>query len=243
MDHKAFFRPVAGADTAVLLVHGIVGTPRQFDFLLDMIPQNWSIYNLLLDGHGRSVGDFSRTSMKKWKQQVADALSELCRTHERVYLIGHSMGTMLEMEAVRDHPQVAGLLLLGVPLRPWLKISMCLRSVGYALGILPKSDPLWKACSVKPDWRLWRYIGWIPRFWELLRLCSRWRREIAHVQLPVWAVQSQKDEMVSMRSSRYLRNHPSIRYVQLPQSMHFSYSPEDVATIRGCFDDMIHRQM
>ena len=45
----------------MLFVHGIVGTPRHFDFLIDVVPSTVSIYNMLLDGHGYGVRDFSRT--------------------------------------------------------------------------------------------------------------------------------------------------------------------------------------
>ena len=45
----------------MLFVHGIVGTPRHFDFLIDVVPSTVSIYNILLDGHGYGVRDFSRT--------------------------------------------------------------------------------------------------------------------------------------------------------------------------------------
>lgn len=232
MDHKEYVRKVNGADTVVLLIHGIVGTPRQFDPLLDMFPGNWSIYNILLDGHGGSVADFSHTSMKKWKQQVGARLAQLCALYEKVMIVGHSMGTLLAMEAAADWPQVKALFLLNVPLCPRLKLSMAVRSLGLALGLLNRDDPLSRATSVTPDRRLWRYLGWIPRYLELFGLCAQSRKKISGLSVPIWAVQSAKDEMVSGRSDRYLKEHPWIRYVCLEKSGHFTYAPEDVERIR-----------
>ena len=59
--NREYVRIVEGSEYAVLFVHGIVGTPRHFDFLIDVVPPNVSIYNMLLDGHGYGVRDFSRT--------------------------------------------------------------------------------------------------------------------------------------------------------------------------------------
>lgn len=239
MDHKAYIRKVDGADTAVLLIHGIVGTPRQFDGLLDLFPGNWSIYNILLDGHGGAVDDFSHTSMEKWKQQVQKQLAQLCATYEKVMIVGHSMGTLLAMEASQDRPQVKALFLLNVPLCPRLKLSMAARSLGLALGLLHKDDPLRCATSVMPDRRVWRYLGWIPRYLELFRLCAKSRKKMADLAVPAWAVQSKMDEMVSSRSDGYLKDHSLIRYTCLENSGHFTYGPEDMAKIRRMLEQCV----
>ena len=64
-------------DTAVLFIHGIIGTPRQFDFLIKEVPENYSVYNMLLSGHGKGVKDFSKTNMKNWEKEVKEALAFL----------------------------------------------------------------------------------------------------------------------------------------------------------------------
>ena len=46
MNHQEYRRIVPGADMAVLMIHGIVGTPHHFDNLLPLIPENWSVVNL-----------------------------------------------------------------------------------------------------------------------------------------------------------------------------------------------------
>ena len=64
--HKEFIKEAEGANTAILMIHGIFGTPRHFDDIISLVPDNWSVYNILLDGHGKGVKEFSRTSMAKW---------------------------------------------------------------------------------------------------------------------------------------------------------------------------------
>ena len=70
MEHLEYIRIVDHADTAVLFIHGIVGTPNHFHAFIPLVPEHISVCNLLLDGHGGSVKDFSHTSMRKWVVQV-----------------------------------------------------------------------------------------------------------------------------------------------------------------------------
>ena len=95
MKHDEVVRIIPGAGTAVLLIHGICGTPKHFVGgipLMEWIPSDWSIYNLLLPGHGGTVEDFAKSSLKQWRCSVRRAFCALAKTHEQVYIVGHSMG-------------------------------------------------------------------------------------------------------------------------------------------------------
>ena len=54
MKHEEMIRIVPGASTAVLFLHGIVGTPNHFVGgvpITEWVPEDWSLHNLLLPGH------------------------------------------------------------------------------------------------------------------------------------------------------------------------------------------------
>ncbi len=243
MDHREFTKTCHGADKAVLLIHGILGTPRHFDRFLDAIPEGWSVYNILLDGHGGTVGDFAKTSMEKWKLQVETRLTELCRKYAAVVVIAHSMGTLLSIEAVPRHPRIKAMILLDVPLVVHLTPSMAARAIKVALGRINERDPLEvatrDATGIAPDKRLWRYLSWIPRFLELFALCRQTRGRISGISVPCHVFQSGKDELVSVRSSRFLEREPGIQYEMLDASGHFYYPPEDLDRIRACIVDIL----
>ena len=121
-NHSEYVRIAENKKTVCLMVHGIVGTPRYFDKLIPLLPKEWSIYNILLDGHGKEVSDFCKTSMKKWKKQVGSILEELAREYEEIFIFAHSMGTLLCMEAAERHSdKVKEMVLFAVPLCPLLK--------------------------------------------------------------------------------------------------------------------------
>ena len=77
MKHKEFIRINDNSNTAILFIHGIVGTPNHFNDFVSLVPESFSAFNLLLDGHGKGVKDFSKTSMKKWETQVDSVVEEL----------------------------------------------------------------------------------------------------------------------------------------------------------------------
>ena len=109
--HQEYRRIVSGADTAVLFVHGISGTPNHFRqriALEEMVSPGWSVYNLLLDGHGKGAEDFSRSSMEKWRSQVRRAFEDLAKNHDRVMIAAHSMGTLFALQLAIEARKVEG---------------------------------------------------------------------------------------------------------------------------------------
>ena len=245
MEHETYIRIAENASTAVLMIHGIVGTPAHFQALLPLIPESWSIYNILLDGHGGSVEDFSRTSMEKWKTQVAQQLDEILLTHRRVLIIAHSMGTLFAIrQAIRCPDKVCGLFLLNVPLTPFVRPKAAVQSVQMALGIPENncsSRAMEAASSVQLTPQLWKYIGWTPRFWELLQECRATVKRLPQLKTPTLTFQSRHDELVSMRSCKYLDKHPYITNAVLESSGHFAYSKIDTVLLQRKLKEIIKK--
>lgn len=241
-------RIVTGADTAVLFLHGISGTARHFDSLLPLterVPSDWSYLNLQLPGHGGTVKDFSHSSMKQWKEAAGKAFRELCKTHERVIIVGHSMGSLFAAElAAENTAKVAGLFLLAVPLRPWMRLSGIGRLLRLAFGCLRRDNEweiaLQKACGVEPTWKLWQYLGWIPRFLELFGEIHTAEKVYRNIPLPGVVFQSGRDELVSRRSERILNLNPRLQISILPESGHFYYAPADKSVLLTAFESFLN---
>lgn len=244
MEHEPYIRMVTGADTAVLFIHGIVGSPAHFKDLLPVIPEDWSVYNILLDGHGQEVEDFARTSMEKWKTQVSQVLTSLLDSHERVFIVAHSMGTLLAIEeAVRRPSKVCGLFLLAVPLVFRVRISAALGSIQAALGqARPGSvaEQMVNDSSVRLSPQLHKYLKWMPRFTELTREALRTHVLLPLISVPCRVFQSGKDELVGKTSTELLEKQPQITISVLENSGHFSYSPKDLAFLQDQLRKMIN---
>ena len=245
MKHEEMIRIVPGAKTAVLFIHGICGTPNHFVGgvpMMEWIPEDWSVHNLLLPGHGGTVGDFANSSMKQWRCAARRAFCALVKNHEKVYIAAHSMGTLFALELAVDFPEkIPGLFLLGVPMRPHLAPAAVNSALRLALGKLRPGYPemaIQEACGTAPTWMLWKYIPWAPRFVELFLQIVRTEQKLDRLTVPTVAFQSRKDELVNGLSAKVLRKYP-VEVRILEASSHFFYSPEDQQILREAFEMMI----
>jgi esterase/lipase len=231
MDHSPYIRKTESADTAVLMIHGIMGTPRHFDGFLEILPESWDVYNILLDGHGKTVRDFNKTSMKKWRTQVQGWIRELSGRYQKIVVIAHSMGTLLSMEAARMYPEkIEKMIFLAPPLKIFMRPVMVKYSAKVIFGTINEGEEREAAVargnSIAPEKRVWRYLGNIPRLLELMGLSRRCRR--IPVQVPCLVFLSGKDELIPIASGKYL---PDCQKIILPQSGHFYYTPAEWAII------------
>lgn len=237
MAHKEYIREVPGSDTVVLCIHGILGTPDQFNPLIPQIPEDWSVFNILLDGHGKKVQDFSRSSMNKWKGQVQQTLTYLNVRYSKIIILAHSMGTLFAMQsAAKGNSKIKALFLIGTPLVPFLRPVCIGNSLEIIWDCIPADDRITlaqkDAFSIHPDKRLWLYLGWIPRYLELFREVTVTRKCISHIKVPCRVFLSQRDELVSLRSYKYLKGNPHIKVSMLEGATHFYFSEENNARMQ-----------
>lgn len=230
--HKEYKRVADNHKTVCLMVHGIVGTPRFFDNIIPLLPPNWSIYNILLDGHGKAVSDFCHTSMKKWKEQVKYTLKSLAEEYEEIIIFAHSMGTLLCMEAAEGYRhKVKRMVLFAVPLCPCVKMQGICISLKVIFEKVNRNSEIeltaQEQYSVAPDWKIWHYVGFAPRYIELLSLCRKMRQKVEHLMIPATVFMSGKDETVSEKSWEYLLKNPHFTSHCLDNSCHNWFDKRD----------------
>ena len=244
MAHKETVRIVDGAENAVLFIHGICGTPDHFRQLLpleELVPNEWSLYNMLIEGHGKRVEDFSHSSMQKWKEYAFRIFNKLCATHKRVIVVGHSMGTLFALQMACANPEkVPFALLIASPMRVAVRLSGAANLMRFPFDKWKENDPLHQALrqasSIIPTKKVWKYAGWIPRMVELLQEIKYTEKLLLNLKTPTIACQSLRDEMVSNRSDKILKE-SGVEVVNLPNSTHFYYGPKDLRTVQRVFQD------
>lgn len=243
MIHKTYIETPENARQAVLMFHGICGTPHHFDFLLPLFDDSWAVYNILLSGHGGTVQDFSRANMQTWKAQVTEYLDLLSSQYDRILVVGHSMGTLLLQQVLSHYPKIIGAVMLNVPMYPQLHPKLIPVMLRAAFGQLRDDRPVdaffQQASSIHLSKNLLLYLGWIPRFWELLRLCAQCRRTAVPLPVPTLVVFGSKDELVCLRSKKFFENDPSARTVIFENTGHFGFYPKDQDKLRTMVQQLL----
>ena len=239
--HSPYFRINENSDTAVLFIHGFQGSPRHFDRFVDKVPSEISVYNLLLSGHGGSVRDFSRASMTEWKTQIEAVLEDLVTNYKNIYIVGHSMGTFFALDAAIGYPEnIRAIFLLQSPLKIGVKPYALINSLKALFNVNDEVGQIYKKSnSVKLNFRIWEYIGWIPRYLELFRGAKTARKKICDIKIPCFIFQSQKDELVSIRSLKFIPQNQYISVVTLKNSAHFIYDNNEFEFLLNKFTDML----
>ena len=93
-----------GAD-AVLFVHGFNDVPAVWRrFVGPFVEKGFHVEALHLKGLGeRRLGLWFDFPLARWQQAVTARVNALAQTHRRVFLVGHSMGGALVLDAVYRH--------------------------------------------------------------------------------------------------------------------------------------------
>ena len=242
--HEEYVREVPGAKCAVVFIHGILSTPLFFERLVAIVPESFSVYNILLDGHGGYVRDFSETSMKIWKHQAKSLVTYLEKRYESIVLVGHSMGTLFSIQnAVKRPEKIKALFLLCSP----LKVLVHPRSAKYSLRIIfekpsagdPVEDSARRLYSIKPDKKLWRYIPWVPKFTCLLSEIRKTRKMVPTLTVPTFVFHSDNDSLVSKKSVKFFSVNEKISVTHLKNSYHQYFTDEDYEIILTSFSSLI----
>ncbi|MDX1994145.1 MAG: alpha/beta fold hydrolase [bacterium] len=142
-EHRPFLLDAGEASPAALLVHGFPGSPAEMRQLgHDLNAQGWTAKGVLLPGFGPDIETLPSRTAKDWFAAVRNALDALQERHERVVLIGNSMGGALAIQAAARGAPPDGLILFA----PFWKLE----------------HPLWTALPILktlfPNPRIFRYL-------------------------------------------------------------------------------------
>lgn len=230
--------------TAILFVHGIVGTPKHFDPYIPLVPKDWTISNITLKGHLGTPTDFGRASMKQWRDQFHEELIRLRSTHDRLFVVAHSMGSLFAIRESLD-TKIDAMFLLGVPM--WARISKRLFKTVYKVGFdkVKPSDEWTKAAQqlygVDVDINVFKYLRWPARYVELFAEIRRTRPLVEKITAPTYVYISTKDEMASPKSAGFIRENggENVKVTELVDSGHLYFNEKSWEIVLADFKKYI----
>lgn len=98
-----------GSDTAVVILHGLTGSPVSMRPLAEACAAaELGVRMPLLPGHGTTWQDLNRYTYSDWVAAAQSALDEARASYRNVYVCGLSMGGTVALELAVANPDVSG---------------------------------------------------------------------------------------------------------------------------------------
>lgn len=191
-----------GAEMGVVILHGFGDTPQTVESLAHALhAQGLDVAVPLLPGHGRTLRDFASSTRAQWLAGARDAHLAMRARHERVALVGLSLGGALATIVAADDPKLASLVLLA----PYLNAPRWLRVLSYASPaiavVLPYvgGDPLRSIHDPEARAKALAYGATTPGLVrELIRAADDARAVLARVRAPTLYIQSREDNRITV---------------------------------------------
>jgi carboxylesterase len=107
-EERRAYTLLAGS-TGCLMLHGFMGSPASSRPLAGYLAERGiSVHCPLLPGHGQLPNKMYKIPREAWIAEVEEALAELRKHCDRIFLMGHSMGTVLSAHLATGGGNFAG---------------------------------------------------------------------------------------------------------------------------------------
>ncbi len=225
--HKLFFAQVGQAKAgrpSLVLLHGAGGNHLVWPKELLRLPET-AVYALDLPGHGRSTGPGSDT-IAAYADVVAEFL--VATQLDQVVLAGHSMGgAVAQLLAVRQRPEVSGLVLISTGSR--LRVADAILNQilpDFAAAVATINRFAWSA-STPPaqvmQGRTAMAATEPPVLYGDFAACNAFdlSAELHAITCPTLVLAAEEDQLTPVKYGRFLADHiANCRLVVIPQAGH-----------------------
>ena len=193
-----------GDDVGALVLHGFSGSPTEIRGLGEhLATRGINVRAPLLPGHGGHHRDLEHSVRGDWMGAAREALEVLRRRHQRVVVIGQSMGGLLALSLAAEVKDLAAVIVLA----PALAVNR-IAQLSRLSAVLPRFIPKFE--DQRPDLvdvsqlkEVWSYTHTPLRaVREVLALASEVHLSLPRVTAPLLVVQGARDRTVRPVSSK-----------------------------------------
>ncbi len=118
----------------VLMLHGFMGSPTSSRPMAEFLAQQGiTVHCPLLPGHGELPEKMQGTGSREWIAEAEEAFEQIQEWCDDIFLVGHSMGTVLAAHLAMQKPNVRGLVMLAPLYRPPSRAISLLRVGRYVM--------------------------------------------------------------------------------------------------------------
>jgi len=190
-----------GNEIGILLTHGFCSTAQEMQELGLLLhnEKGYTIFGVLLAGHGTSPADLAQTDMVDWYKSLKEGYDFLKQYCEKTVLVGHSMGGTLSL-LLAGNEEVEGIVTLCTP----IKVEYFMQDFLFLISDLLKYFPRRKEeIELMEKNSLLNYrVSALKAVEHLLDLMEIAREELVKVSAPIFTITAGKDERVPIYNAQ-----------------------------------------
>ena len=236
---------MANEKTAVVFIHGFMGSFHQFDELCDKLEDCGArLVRPILPGHECGLEEFLQTNGDTWQKHIADTVDELRKDYDRIILVGHSMGGLIATrEAVRSPQKISRVIAIGYPIMVTVRPQWLMLNVRASRPARENEDPRITVARNMAGVHfrgIDGYLKTLPNNIEFLKIAKDTRAQLSRLSVPLTVLNFKKDEIVSGKTRKFvMERQPETEFYLFDDSYHFLFSPEDTERMA----DVIRREI
>lgn len=184
-----------------LIIHGYTGSPHEVNPIANYLKEytDWDIVVPTLPGHGAQL-DLKDIDYEKWLNKARESLEQLKVKHDKIYLIGFSMGGMIASYLAATY-EVDKLVLLA-PAGKYFSLKQLRVNLGDIIKDGLKGDL--SANRLYANYKDKRADVPLRANLEFLKLIRLTRKHLKDIETPVLIAQGRQDKIVPPVSIEYL---------------------------------------
>lgn len=236
--------PAEATGAAALCLHGLTGTPYEVRPVAQALcARGIRAKGITMAGHGGGVEELARSRHAEWIGEARAAFEALRAEHDRVHLVGVSMGGLVSLRLAQT-TAVDGLVVVGTPLAlapPVPQLAPLLRYVWKARRKRGSDIQNASARARHPG------ISAMPldSVCELMRLQSEVIADLGRVVAPILIAHGALDRTARPRDAHRL--HAAVasqdkELFMLPRSGHVATVDHDGPALARAAADFLHRR-
>ena len=206
---------VGSGPVAILFIHGFADTPMIWKRMAERLATTgrFTCRAMRLPGSAVPPLQAKHQTLGLWRQAIDDEIARLRATHPTVWIIGHSMGAALALDAALRTPDAVNGVTALAPMievshrrSPLLPPGVWFRIARIALSLSPTFESCFNATGVAVDDPGFTYTRdrFIPFcvYRSLFQLIRSNRDQASRLTQPVFAVTAERDSVIDTPSAQ-----------------------------------------
>ncbi len=246
--HAAIYRHDPKAKTAIVAIHGFMGSPAIFEPLIKYVQdEGMGLYAPLLPGHGVSARSFAETRGDLWETHANETIRTVPSNYGNIVLVGHSLGALLcILNTIQAPRRISGIVTMSAAFFPRATYRMMKNALTSISGKdLQPDHPAYAARHLNGISRgtFLDDIAAAPRYKELMGYARRTREALPSLKVPIKAFFGLKDEAVSIKGASFLEStYKNSETEMLKTATHLNFSLSDWESIIAAVDSLAKEQ-